>query len=366
MRIGIITITEGENLGNRLQNYAVQECLKKYKNVEVETIHNYKNQKIKSYKIGEVKRKIKTYVKVIVGYKRKENCNFLKRLKKFKKFNKKNIKYSKFSISNVEINENINKDYDYFICGSDQIWNSDYKENSHVNFLQFADATKRIAFSPSFGTSSINSNMKDDYSKWLKEIPKLSVREERGKEIIKELTGRQDVEVLVDPTMLLTSEEWNKVSQKPKELNTNKFVLNYFLGELSKERATEIERIANENNCQIINIFDMNSPFYAVGPSEFLYLEKNAFLICTDSFHSCVFAMLYKRPFIVFDREDSNVKMNSRLETLLDKFDLKDRWFSGKLRNEQLKLDYTNTYDILEKERKKANGFLIKALNIES
>ena len=71
----------------------------------------------------------------------------------------------------------------------------------------------------------------------------------------------------------------------PKQLKNDKYILNYFLGELSEQRKNEIERIAKENDCEIINILDKNGPYYETGPSEFLYLEQNAFLICTDSFH---------------------------------------------------------------------------------
>ena len=123
--------------------------------------------------------------------------------------------------------------------------------------------------------------------------------------------------------------------------------------------------MARENNCEIINILDKNSPFYQTGPSEFLYLEKNAFLICTDSFHSSVFAILYNRPFIVFEREQKGLEsMNSRIETLINKFNLKNRKFTGKITEENLQHDYTAAYEILEKERQKSNEFLKKALDI--
>ena len=165
--------------------------------------------------------------------------------------------------------------------------------------------------------------------------------------------------------MLLTSEDWDKVSKKPKMLKSNKYILNYFLGNLSEKRKEEINRVAKDNNCEVINILDKNSPYYSCGPSEFLYLEKNAFLICTDSFHSSVFAIIYNRPFIVFDREDDTVSMNSRLDTLLSKFHLESRKYSGKINKKDLKCNYTNTYKILEQERKKSIEWLKKALDIK-
>ena len=232
---------------------------------------------------------------------------------------------------------------------------------SDIDFLTFAESEKRNSFSASFGISDIE-KWRDYYIDRLKGLNKISVREERGKEIVEELTGRKDVKVLVDPTMLLTDKEWDMVLRKPKQLKNDKYILNYFLGNLSEERKKEIERIAKENNCEIINILDKNSPFYQTGPSEFLYLEKNAFLICTDSFHSSVFAILYNRPFIVFDREDANVKMNSRLDTLLKKFKLENRWYKDRITEEQLQVDYKESYIILGEERKKAEEFLENAI----
>lgn len=349
-KIGILTINDNTNYGNRLQNYAVQEVLKKF-NCKVETIYNREN----FYGIRYSKEILKNILKKILFFNAK--C---KRGSCFVNFNK-NIKFSKYKIDKNHIPQKLNNRYDYFFTGSDQVWNPTIGRMSDIDFLTFAESEKRNSFSASFGISDIE-KWRDYYIDRLKGLNKISVREERGKEIVEELTGRKDVKVLVDPTMLLTDKEWDMVLRKPKQLKNDKYILNYFLGNLSEERKKEIERIAKENNCEIINILDKNSPFYQTGPSEFLYLEKNAFLICTDSFHSSVFAILYNRPFIVFDREDANVKMNSRLDTLLKKFKLENRWYKDRITEEQLQVDYKESYIILGEERKKAEEFLENAI----
>lgn len=211
------------------------------------------------------------------------------------------------------------------------------------------------------GVEKLPDNLEIFYKERLQNFKSISVREDAGKEIVKNLTKREDIEVLIDPTMLLEAKEWDKVAKVPKK----KYILNYFLGNISDERKNEIDSIAKENNCEIINILEINDPYYCSGPSEFLYLEKNAFLICTDSFHSSVFAIIYNRPFIIFEREDKNVKMNSRIETLIKKFKLKDREFNYKITDENLKHDYTDAYQILYDERKKSIEFLKKALEIK-
>ena len=354
LKIGILTINDDGNFGNRLQNYAVQETLKKL-GCYPSTILNQKN--IYSYKfyVFCLKKIIKKY---FFKNKYARYINFIN-------FNK-NINYSKYHIDLKHIPKKLGYKYDYFITGSDQVWNPNFNRMSDIDFLTFAENNKRISFSASFGISDIPISMQEYYRNNLKNIKYISVREDRGKEIVEELTGRKDVEVLVDPTMLLTAEEWDKVSKKPKMLKTDKYILNYFLGDLSDERRKEIDRVAKENNCEVINILDKNSPFYECGPSEFLYLEKNAFLICTDSFHSCVFAILYNTPFLVFDREQKNlVSMNSRLDTLLSKFKLENRRCNGKITKKDLSCDYKEAYKILEKERIKADKFLRKALDIK-
>lgn len=354
-RVAILTINDDNNYGNRLQNYAVQETIKKQK-VQVETISNQLNLAGIKY----IKKIIKNIIKTILPIK-----TSFKRNLRFMQFNK-NIKYSKYHIDKNHIPKNLWVKYDAFITGSDQVWNPNFGRMSDIDFLIFAPKEKRNSFSASFGINEVPEDMKEYYKNNLLGLNNISVREEAGKKIIEDLTGRTDVEVLVDPTMLLTAEEWDKVSKRPKQLKTDKYILNYFLGELSKSRKEEIDRIAKENGCEVIDILDQNSPFYQTGPSEFLYLEKNAFLICTDSFHSCVFAILYNRPFIVFDRKQKNlVSMNSRIDTLLSKFKLEDKRYKGKIEKEDLLHNYDEAYKILEKEREKSTKFLEKILDIK-
>ena len=272
----------------------------------------------------------------------------------------------KFSNKYVTPYSNLNNIYDYFITGSDQVWNPTFGRLREVDLLEFTEPKKRISYAASFGISSLPEQYNEKLKNALKDYKAISVREDAGKKIIENVVGRKDVQVLIDPTMLLTAAEWDKVAKKPEQLKTDRYILNYFLGELSEKRKEEIDRIAKENDCEVINILDKNSPFYCTGPSEFLYLEKHAFLVCTDSFHSSVFAILYNRPFIVFGREDNTVSMNSRIETLINKFNLKNREYNGKeITKENLNHDYTEAYEILNEERKKSMTFLMKALDVE-
>ena len=350
MKAGIITICDNNNYGNRLQNYALQHILEKHFN-EVITLKNepYSNTKDK-YLLRLIKN---------ISYKGTYSQDLEKR-KMFENFNR-NIKFSNKKITAYS---NLKK-FDFVFTGSDQVWNPNIARLREVDVLANVEYKKRIAFSASLGVNEISNKYHKIIKKEISKFKAISVREIAGKNIIEKLTKRDDIKVLVDPTMLLSAKEWDEVAKRPKQLKKDKYILNYFLGKMSEKRKQEIEKIAKENDCEIINILDKNSPFYQTGPSEFLYLEKNAFLICTDSFHSCVFAIIYNRPFVVFDREDNTVSMNSRIETLLNKFMLQDRKYNGKLTEEQLKHNYENAYKILEKEKQKAYNFLNTALDIK-
>lgn len=348
MKVGIFTIYDNWNYGNRLQNYALQEVLKKL-GCDVVTLKNipYLNDK---------KKFLLRYLKYYVIDRKKESVP----KQSFIDFNKF-INFSSKYVTPLNINR---LKLDKYVVGSDQVWNPNFFRLRDLDMLSCIDNNKKIAYAASFGVSKLDEQSSDKVKKnfSINKFKNISVREEKAKQIIEDLTNRDDIEVLVDPTLLLSSTEWDKVLKKPKNLNADKYIFTYFLGNLSDDKKKEIERIAFENNCEIIDILDKNSKYYECGPSEFLYLEKNAFLICTDSFHSSVFSIIYNRPFVVFERDDKEEKMNSRIDTLIKKFMLENRKFEGKISDSNLNHDYTFAYEILEKEREKSKKFLFDNL----
>lgn len=341
-KIGIVTINDNNNYGNRLQCFALQEFIKK---------QGYEALNL-NFNKGNLKEYMKNIIKFIINYKGERAKN--KRRKIFNKFNKKYINYYKG-------NGIKNRDFSSFIVGSDQVWNPYFNTTNKNNFLTFAPKEKKNSYAASFGISKLPYACRQKYYEYLQDFKNISVREESGSRIIVDLLDRKDVQVLLDPTMLLEDNEWSKLAKKPRYIPKRKYILNYFLGELSIERKKNINKFAEEHDCEIINILDINSEYFISGPSEFLYLEKNAELICTDSFHSTVFAILFNRPFIVFDREDKKASMNSRIETLLKKFKLENRIFYGTISEEFLNSDY-NVSEILEQEKEKSRKFIEKIM----
>lgn len=359
----IISLYGNSNFGNKLQNYAVQEILKK-EDLNTVNIVNvpWLNNKRVNYIIV-----LKLYIKGIFHYILKgdkiKDCVDTKdpkeRKKNFLEFNKK-IANSKHFFSFSRLQE-FDK-YDYYFVGSDQIWNPIYGGLSDLDLLTFTQK-KKIAISASFGIDEIPLDYKERVKQYISKFDAISVREEEAKKIIETMTDRQDVEVLIDPTMMLSKEEWDKIVKKPKKTLPNKYIVCYFLGTKTKEYISVVHKIAAEKGCEIIDLSDLESEFYCCGPSEFVYLIKTSEFVCTDSFHASVFSILYNRPFVVFDRNGKHTGMGSRISTLLKTFHLGKLHYTGNLQDVSLEYDFSMANQLLDKEREKAYKFIHHALD---
>ncbi len=339
-KVGIVTLNGYINYGNRLQNYALK-CFLEDIGVTVETV-NYMSLK-------DIKRNIKTKITIS-----KEDKLKYKKLKKFSQKYLNTIFYFKL--------EKIHTHYDYLIVGSDQVWNYNFASvNKDMTLLKYSPKEKNISYAASFGISKIKDSVKEEYKKYLSNFKSVSVREESGKQILQDLKIKS--EVLVDPTMLLSKEEWEQIIVKPKNI-PEKYILTYFLGKQDKKIKDDLKKFAKQNNAKIINILDKDSEFYSLSPEEFLYLEKNAFLVCTDSFHACVFAVLFDTPFTVYERNDNEEKMYTRIEQLLSLLKLKDKTYKGRLTADNLNKDYNESHKILKIEKEKAKDYLKKSMDI--
>lgn len=348
-KVGIVTITGLGNYGNRLQNYALQQTIEKLSSCRCETLMNESCR-------------MKGYIKKIVMPRRGE---LSERERTFQRFNEEFVHFSNIKINNIYKDHRL-LEYDCLVCGSDQIWNSDYPENDSANFGYFFPSMKVISYAASFGTDTIAEKKKKRYAKYLKRLEAISVREEKGKELAAQLTGRDDIYIHVDPTFLLTFEEWLPVEKRPERYKGERYILKYFLGKKNSEINQRLEEFAKVHDLSIIDVISQDSPYYNIGPSEFLFLERNAELIVTDSFHSCVFAIINERPFIVAERQEEKLQsMGSRIDTLLNKFHLEQRKYTGGSLDEiaYSSIDYSNVNRILEFERNASVQYLKKYIS---
>ena len=217
-------------------------------------------------------------------------------------------------------------------------------------FLTFAPAHKRVCFSPSFGVSKIPTEWETKFANALSGFPHLCAREDEGVRIIKELTGKEAVR-LIDPTMLFDGEQWLKVARKTKEKG---YVLTYFLGNYPTEALPSEKRI--------INLLDKsNGNYYRYNPSDFIGLIANADAVYTDSFHACVFSILFDKPFCIMERKDNNAAMSSRLQSLLAMFNISFDAAAPKL----LHIDAKQRDSVLQVEREKVQKFICAQINLE-
>ena len=349
--VAIITIFDIDNYGNRLQNYAVQEILKKRGLYPITIKSEYFKNNFKyilwpMYKFLQIKYDIFF----------KKNL----RRKRFIKFNRENISCSRIYY-NSKYCPKFN--YDYYVCGSDQIWNPYMNKMKNLDLLSDYDKEKCIALSASFGVSELKDNEKNILKENIDKFKCVSVREKSGVEIIRGVS-KKNVELLLDPTMILSVNEWKKLEKKFENL-PDKYIATYFLSEPTKEIRKNIIELSEKYKCEIVNIMDKNDIFYTAGPSEFLYIIRNSKFVFTDSFHATTFSILCNIPFFVVHRDYAKINLNNRILTILEKFKLQERF----IKNFDLNMchcDFTNANNILEDERKKFNIFLDKCFEVNN
>lgn len=205
---------------------------------------------------------------------------------------------------------------DFFIVGSDQVWNSSWKVNGYY-FLNFVPPEKRLSFAASIGINEIPPEQRTEYAKYLNQMRYISVREQRAVEIVKELTGR-DATLTLDPTLLLPQRIWDKYIDVVQLELPEKYICTYFLGEIPMS----VQEFSTRKGLPIIALNDRNQrEWYAIDPLQFVYVIKHADYVLTDSFHGMAFSIKYAREFYVFRRKGYNYDMFSRIETLTNMFD---------------------------------------------
>lgn len=361
MKSLIITLTGNYNYGNRLQNYALQQVMK-LNGVEVETFNNiHINQetiRIKKQIAPKNLRRLIRGIKERIIPKKETNLESKKaREKQIKAFTDKYIK-----MSNKTKNELMDS-YDYAILGSDQIWNPNFVNDFDINLGNCFAGKKVISYAASFGVEKIEAPpIYKLYRDALNNMKAISVRENSGKKIVKELINKE-AQVVLDPTMLIEAEKWRKMEKKPKKIGTEKFLLVYCVSKINQgKKKRKIKKIAQRNKLNIIDLTDETKNEYINGVEEFLYYIDNAEMIITDSFHACVFSILFKKNFWIIERNKHQKGMNDRIYTLLETLKIQDR----KLQKDTIleNCDYSNVDKILEEKRKESMTFLKNALEI--
>ena len=217
--------------------------------------------------------------------------------------------------------------FDLYLSGSDQIWNPRFIGDDTNFMLSFApESAIKMSYASSFAATTIEEKVKKRFSKYLSRYDAISVREQSGVHLVKELTGKEAV-VCCDPTLLLSKNEWAEIASQSGYQIKHKYILVYALSYMFDPYPyiyDIVARVQNELGYKAIylvgrtqDIFRPNSSLIkSAGPADFAYLFKNAEFVITTSFHGAAFALINDKPLIGI--VDSSSKEDSRIQSLLE------------------------------------------------
>lgn len=384
-KVAIVSCYFQKNYGSMLQAFATQKALD-YLGYENETIcidgiaKDIRNAKLKYYfcqlsDSSVVKGKLGFVKRFVLKQMNKDlRTNLSIRDKKFIQFRDTQFKISKRCNSRQELTEYC-KSFSSVLVGSDQLWLPSNIDADYYTLSFVPDEVNKIAYATSFGMSTIPTRQWKTANVFLNRINHVSVREEAGKEIIREVANRE-IPIVCDPTLLFAAEQW--AEDFPIErIVQEKYIFCYFLGDNPDQRDF-VRKVKELTGLKIVSLLHMDEyiksdcdfPDYAlfdIGPSEFVNLIRNAEYVFTDSFHGTVFSVLHQKKFFTFRRfkESSSLSTNSRMHSLFNLLQLHQRFITT---DEDIKsclhmeIDYNTVLTRVESFRKKSMEFLTNAL----
>ena len=384
-RVNLAACYFQKNYGSMLQAYALQEAVKSLgyeaENLRIDGIA----KEIRNKKLGYYARQLSDWsvVKEKAGmvrkvWQKKKNRNFAKnsqiRNRKFLEFQQQVFKISPYLVSKKAMGDYV-KDCQAVIVGSDQLWlpsniTADYYT---LNFVP--DEVRKAAYATSFGVSKLPSRMHDFAAKFLNRINMVSVREEKGRDLVANIAHR-DVPVVCDPTMLFTKETWAKLIPQKKIFN-DKYIFCYFLGNNPWQRELA-RRLKEKTGYKIVSLLHMDEYVatdeyfpdiapYDVGPAEFVNLIRGAEYILTDSFHGTVFSAIHGKNFFTFRRfsQKATLSTNSRMDSLFSLLGVSERLLDENAKVEDMlktELKAEDIWNRIENLRKPSWEYLKQAI----
>ncbi len=354
MKVSVLTLHSVRNYGTQLQAYATQELLKQHFD-EVDFI-DYR--RYDTFGIGLLKSYAKgSNIRMLAALPTILYWKFM-----FEGFQKKYLNIAKPYNLNQNTVKNIEFDSDAYIVGSDQVWNSGWNGGViPTMFLDFVpDNIPKYSFSSSFGTDKLSKEEVNETQKYIDRFKYITVREASGVDILKKQFNFNNVDQIIDPTMLMPTEFWRKLAGKRKI--KEKYILVYNLNR-SKEfddYAKELERKTGYKLYRFCTRFDqiLRNGKSLVIPSIFDFINyiDNAEIVLTDSFHATALSIkMNTKPICIYPKNYSN--RISEFLTLVNALDChaKDYNDFSPLENE---IDFEYAHKVLDSEGKKANKYL--------
>lgn len=369
MKIDIVTLHRAQNYGSVLQAFALQKQIEKLGH-QAYILDYYPERYTNKGLLKRLKNKSSRFNNPLVL--------LIAKLLIYPSYLKKGIQFNKFmhylnlekpSFATNEEGMGRFTDADAYCAGSDQIWNSHWNEGvEKVLFLDFVPKGKLcLSYAASIGLSNIPANEIDETKLLLDKFEFLSLREDKGVELVREL-GRTDAVQCLDPTLLMSKEEWSLYaddSYKGKE-----YVLTYNL-----HHDPEIDKcakaIASKYHLQIRNISYNWHDIVRHGHLDwcptvegFLGLIKNAKYVVADSFHATAFSIIFEKPFVVITPEVASSRLSSLLKMLgLDDHNI-NKFTSLKVIEQPI--DYIRVKSIIATKQRESISFLNKAFTCKS
>ena len=312
MKIAIVTQPLMSNYGGLLQNWALQQVLKReFPDAEVITFDQTEWTMPLYIKSGII-------VKRIFGLSKKPKPT------SFDIFRLNNIDSTKKAETLhdfVKLDRQLKPDV--YIVGSDQVWRPRMVNHIDANFLSFTKCKNKLAYAASFGVdfwefSDHETQICRDLAADFKSI---SVREDSGCELCKKYLGVNAVQVL-DPTLLLSSSDYDCLLSKDQLSNQGSHVFTYILDTSPKKRAI-VSQILEENH-ELAAAHDVNGNNISlrITVEEWIAGIRNSKMVICDSFHGVAFSIIYNKDFVVLANE---ARGNTRIESILNLFGLKGR-----------------------------------------
>ena len=319
MKIVLITIHRVTNYGAVLQAFATKLVLARFGETN---IVDYENPHIDGH-MALLRFDFSAH-----GHKKlvHDVLNFRNRLTMLRKFN--HFIDTRLSLTQKICNERMAKeklsDYDVYVCGSDQIWNPKVVNAEGIidpmYFLSFAkNGSKKISYASSIGHHQFDSEEKTVVGNLLSDFSNLSVRESDGQQKIIEILPKKKVSHVVDPTLLLTKEEWLEEFNVNVLKSQEKYILVYSVPRTILLRKA-VEYFSKKLKLKVVSIdkmfFSMDNVDRHVnqaGPKEFIELFANASFVITDSFHGTCFAINFGKPFVAIS---ANERANRQISLL--------------------------------------------------
>lgn len=364
MKVGILTFCNTTSYGAALQMYALYRSVEKFGH-DAELLH-YQNRWMKEER-HTVAMQNKPYA--VMRLKKTVSAFRHRHLwRAFRGFEASMVCMPERVTSDKNALRALSDRYDAVICGSDQVWNPDITGADLSYFLNFCGArTKRISYAPSFGVEALPKDFAEAAAKELARFSSLSVREEAGQALIRDMIGK-DAELVLDPTLLLTAEEWEAL-ETAHPMAQGEYILYYpvrsagclwsYCEAFAERKGLKILRIGrsvkSKDTDRVKYLFD-------VSPQELLFLLHHAKYVVTNSFHGTAFAINYRKNFFV----ELSSATNSRLSQIVRTFGLEEqvvREAGAVLRDTT---DYKKTEELLPALRDHSLRFLREALTESS